>query len=139
MELLSLTQKALHPLKELPLPKNSKSAKRALGMFAYYAKWIHNFSDKIQPLVENTNFPLETKVLEAFKLIKQELKVAALKPIDKSLPFEVESDMSGVDISVALNQGGCLVVFMSKTLQESKLKYHIIEKEATAIMEAVQK
>ena len=37
----------LHLLKKLPPPENSKSAKRALGMFAYYMKWIHNFSDKI--------------------------------------------------------------------------------------------
>ena len=36
-----------HPLKELSPPENSKSAKRALSMFAHYAKWIHNFSDKI--------------------------------------------------------------------------------------------
>ena len=28
------------PLIELPVPQNSKSLKRALGMFAYYAQWI---------------------------------------------------------------------------------------------------
>ena len=72
-------------------------------MFAYYAKLIHNFSDKIRPLVENTKSSLETKVLEAFKQIKQELEVAALNPIDESLPFEVECDASDVAISVALN------------------------------------
>ena len=57
----------LCPLEELPPPENSKLAKRALGMFAYYMKWIHNFSDKIQPLEENTKFPLEMKALEAFR------------------------------------------------------------------------
>ena len=34
----------LKPLLELPAPHNAKSLKRALGMFAYYAKWIVNFS-----------------------------------------------------------------------------------------------
>ena len=120
-------------------PENSKSAKRALGMFAYYTKWIYNFSDKIRTLVENTKFPLETKVLKAFKQIKQEQGVAALKPIDKSLSFEVECDVSDVAISAALNQGGRPVAFMSKTLQGSKLKYHIIEKEAMTIVEAIRK
>ena len=129
----------LRPLKELPSLENSKPAKRALGMFVYYVKWIHNFSDKIRPLVENTKFPLETKALEAFKQIKQELEVTALKPIDESLPFEVECDASDVAFSAALNQDGHLVVFMSKALQGSELKYHIIEKEAIAIVEAVQK
>ena len=108
-------------------------------MFAYYAKWILNFSDKIRPLVENTKFTLETKALEAFKQIKQELEVIAVKLIDESLPFRVECDASDVAISAALNQGGRPVVFMSKTLQGSELKYHIIEKEAMTIMEAVRK
>ena len=94
-------------------------------MFAYYTKWIHNFSDKIRPLEQNTKFPLEMKV---FKQIKQELEVAALKLIDESLPFKVECDASDIAISVALKQGGCPVAFMSKTLQGSGLKYHIIEK-----------
>ena len=70
----------------------------------YYVKWIHNFSDKVRPLVENTKFPLEMKALEAFKQIKQELEVITLKPIDKSLPFEVECNASDVTISAALNQ-----------------------------------
>ena len=108
-------------------------------MFAYYAKCIHNFYDKIRrPLVENTKFLLKTKVLEAFKQIKQEQEVTALKPIDESLPFEVECDTSDVAISAAFNQGGRPVAFMSKTLQGSELKYHIIEKDAMAIVEVVR-
>ena len=105
-------------------------------MFAYYAKWIHNFSDKIRQLVENTKFLLETKVHETFKQIKQELEITALKPIYESLPLEVECDVA---ISAALNRGGRPVAFMSKTLQGRELKYHIIEKEAIEIMEAVRK
>ena len=31
----------LRPLKELPPPVDSKSLKRVLGLFAYYAKWIY--------------------------------------------------------------------------------------------------
>ena len=85
-EIIKPDPKRLCPLKELPPPENFKSAKRTLGMFAYYAKWIHNFSDKIQPLVENIKFPLETKALKAFKQIKQEVEVTALKPIDENLP-----------------------------------------------------
>ena len=38
-----------------------------------------------------------------------------------------------------LNQGGRPVAFMSRTLQGSKLHYPAIEKEATAIIEAVRK
>ena len=36
----------LRPLIELPIPKSSKELKGCLGMFAYYARWIRNFSGK---------------------------------------------------------------------------------------------
>ena len=47
----------LRPLQELPPPANLKSLRRTMGMFAYYAKWIHHFSDKIKPLVNVQSFP----------------------------------------------------------------------------------
>ena len=43
--------KRLRPLKELPLPTNVQSLRRTLGLFAYYAKWIPEFSSKMQSLV----------------------------------------------------------------------------------------
>ena len=64
--------------------------------------------------------------------------MAALKAIDESLPFEVECDASDIAISAALNQGRHPVAFISKTLQGSELKYHII-KEVIAIVEVVWK
>ena len=39
----------LCPLKELPLPTNVQSLRRTLGLFAYYAKWIPEFSSKSNP------------------------------------------------------------------------------------------
>ncbi|XP_041360605.1 uncharacterized protein LOC121376884 [Gigantopelta aegis] len=108
-------------------------------MFAYYAKWIPNFSDKIQPLVSANAFPLSKTALEAFDLLKKELEGAALQSIDESRPFVVECDASEVAISATLNQGGRPVAFMSRTLQGSELHYPPLEKEATAIIEAVRK
>ena len=40
----------LRPLQELPPPTNVRSQRRVLGLFAYYAKWISNFSEKIQSI-----------------------------------------------------------------------------------------
>ena len=54
-------QERLRPLKEFPPPENPQSLKRVLGMFAYYAKWIPNFSDKMQPLSQATKFPLDER------------------------------------------------------------------------------
>lgn len=90
-------------------------------MFAYYAKWITDFSDKIQPLARAKKFPLDKEALQAFSLLEQELKRATLYSVDENLPIEVECDASEVAISAALNQGGRPVAFMSRTLQGSEI------------------
>ena len=75
-----------------------------VGMFADYAKWIPNFPDKIQPLVNATSFPLDGSALPAFDLLKKELERATLQSIDESQPFVVECDASEFCVSVTLNQ-----------------------------------
>ncbi|XP_046862179.1 uncharacterized protein LOC124455579 [Xenia sp. Carnegie-2017] len=132
-------QERLRPLKSFPPPENSKSLKRVIGMFAYYAKWIPNYSDKVQPLLQATSFPLDGDALNAFTMLKEELQKASLHSIDESLPFVVETDASETALSATLNQGGRPVAFMSKTLQGSELHYPAVEKEAMAIIEAVRK
>ena len=109
------------------------------GMFAYYAKWISNFSDKIRPLKCAKSFPLDSAACASFELLKGELARATLHSIDENLPFTVECDTSETAVSVTLNQGDRPVAFMSRTLQSSELHYLAIEKETTAIIEAVRK
>jgi len=57
-------------------------------MFDYYAKWIPNFFDKIQPLVNTTSFPLDKSALSAFELLKKVLERATLHSIDENQPFD---------------------------------------------------
>ena len=103
----------LRPLQEFPSPMNLRSLRRTLGMFAYYAKWIPHFSDKIRPLVDSKTFPLDDDALVAFNSLKKELEQVTLCSIDESLSFVVECDASEVAVSATLNQGGHPVAFMS--------------------------
>ena len=48
----------LRPLQELNPPTNVRSQHRVLGLFAYYAKWLSNFLEKIQSFLKATTFPL---------------------------------------------------------------------------------
>jgi len=48
----------LRPLLNLPAPIDAESQRRVVGMFAYYSRWIHGFSNKIRPLVKKFNLPI---------------------------------------------------------------------------------
>ena len=132
-------QERLRPIQDYPPPTNVGSLRRVMGMFAYYAKWIPNFSDKIQPLVNVTSFPLDESALSAFDLLKKELERATLQSINESQPFVVEYDASEVCVSATPNQFGRPVALMSRILQGSELHYPPVEKEETAIIEAVRR
>ena len=126
------------PLLEMPVPENAKALKRALGMFAYYAQWIPAFSDKIRPLVIVSKFPVNAEVVDAFQQLKQELSNVTLEAIDDDLPFTLETDASEVAISATLNQNHRPVAFYSRTLNKSEMQHSSVEKEATAIVDAVR-
>jgi len=129
----------LRPLIEFPVPSNSATLRRALGMFSYYAKWIPEFSDKIRILSQSERFPLADNAVESFQKLKDELGKVVLGPVDEDLPFVVECDASDVAVSASLNQNGRPVAFMSRTLSKSEKLYPAVEKEALAIIEAVRK
>ena len=129
----------MKPLQELPPPKNMNSLKRIRGNVAYYAKWIPEFSDKIQPWVKADKFPMGEKALKAFNMLKSELCKATLWAIVENLPFHLDCDASDYAISAVLIQNGRPVAFISRSRQVNERVYSIVEKEALAIIEAVRK
>ena len=120
---IQLDPERLHPLQEYPPPSNPASLSRALGMFAYYAKWIPQFSDKIKPFAECVSFPLSKSALASFCSLKEEHSKVTLSAINEDVPFVVECDASDVAISASLNQHGRPVDFMSKKLSRNERGY----------------
>ena len=108
-------------------------------MFAYYTKSIPQLLDKIRPLAECLLFPLSKSALASFCSLKEELSKVTLSAINEDVPFIVECDASDAAISASLNQHGRPVAFMSKRLSRNEVGYLAVEKEALAIIEAVQK
>jgi len=130
----------LHPLIELPVPQNHRELKRCLGMFAYYDRWIKNYSGKVEPLtIKSVSFPLSHDALAAFEQLRSELRNACLGCIDQREPFTVECDASDFAIAATINQKGRPVAFMSRTLSKTECNYPTVEKEASSIIEAVRK
>ena len=122
-------------LLKLSPPRNSKELQRVVGLFAYYAQWIGEYSDKIKPLINNCCFPLTDSALETFKLLKSELADVSLGVIDEKEQFVVETDASNVALSATLNQNNRPVAFFSRSLTKSELQHSSVEKEAAAIVD----
>ena len=129
----------VQPLLEMTVPENAKALRRVTGMFAYYAQWLPNFSDKIRPLVQAKNFPLDSGTVSAFKEFKKSLAEVTLSVIDDNERFTVETDASEFAVSTTLNQNNKPVAFYSRTLSSSEMHHSNVEKEATAVVEAVRR
>ena len=123
---------------ELAAPTTPKELKQIQGLFAYYAKWIADFSTKIKPLIDTKSFPMSDEAMAAFELLKKDLGNVTLMSIDEDQDFVVETDASNVAISASLNQNGKPVAFFSKTLNASQKLYPSVEKEAMSIVEAIK-
>ena len=127
-------------LLDMPIPKASKELQRMVGLFAYYARWILNYSLKVRPLIKVSQFPLIDKtVVTAIEGLKHDLANATLHPIDDSLPLTVETDASDFAVAATLNQDGRPVAFHSRTLSSSEQRHSAVEKEAYAVVEALNK
>ena len=137
--LLKPDPEGVAPLLNFPIPACAASLKRAIGLFAYYAKWIPHYSDRIRPLLQSKSLPLEKEAIQAFETLKSVLAKAALQGIDEDIPFTIESDASNFCLSATLNQNGRPVAFHSRTLSGSEVHHSSVEKEAAAIMDAIRK
>ena len=126
-------------LLDIPVPKSKKELSRAIGLFAYYAKWLPRFSCKVKPLVESRMFPLNENAVRCFYQLKSELADATLASVDENAPFTLETDASDVAVSAVLHQNGRPVAFWSRTLNSNEKRYASVEKEAAAIVEAVRR
>ena len=113
----------LKPLQDMRPLVTRKQLEQVKGMFAYYSKWIRDFSTKLKPLSEADRFPISGLAAEAFEGLKKDLENVALGAVDEDRPFVVETDASDVAISASLNQGGRPVAFFSKSLHGSQLGY----------------
>ena len=96
----------LRPLCELPVPHDSRSVSRCLGLFYYYSQWIPRFSDRIKPIASCKSFPPPPPAVEAFESLKKTIEDTVVTAIDETFSSEVETDASEVALAATLNQNG---------------------------------
>ncbi|XP_059220915.1 uncharacterized protein K02A2.6-like isoform X3 [Stomoxys calcitrans] len=133
---------------KLPRPKNVDEVRRFLGMVTYYSRFIPNMATITHPLrslLEKGNkFVWSKQSEEAFIKLKQEiLHERVLVPYDQSLPLILICDASPTGVAAVLSHivDGCErpVAFISRALTKAEQNYSQLDREALAIIFAVDK
>ena len=131
-------------LMDFPIPENSSQLKRLLGFFAYNAKWIADYSNKVAPLLaaqKQLAFPLNQASRLAIATLKKEVASAVLwlPRANEPLVLQTERNASGTGIGATLTQNDKPVGFFSRTLKYSEMAYSVVEREAMAILEGFRR
>jgi hypothetical protein len=141
----------IKPILSIPEPKNKKLLRSFLGMCSFYRCYIRNFSEITVPLTNLTRKGASEKVtfnpveLEAFCSLKEALAQAAtLYSPSADKPFIIRTDASDYAVGAVLAQVDNMnqeypIAFASAKLSGAQLNWSTIEKEAYAIIYALQK
>jgi hypothetical protein len=140
---------------ELQYPKTLKQLRSVLGMFAYYRRFIPNFSERAAPLYAQTTKHCRNPkdkngiiLSDASKAAFEDLKTAITsEPIvlhypDWEKPFEIHCDASKEAVAAILTQRiegvEKVIMYASKTLNPVERNYHTYEQECLAVVWAVE-
>ena len=117
-------------------------------MASFYRRFIDHFSEIVQPLTnltkKNVRFQWTDCHQNAFETLKQKLSSApVLGHPDFNLPYKLYTDASLYAVGAVLTQefpeGERVIQYLSKQLTPGQQKWPVIEREAYAIIFAVNK
>jgi hypothetical protein len=135
-------QKNIAAVAKWPSPENLKQVRGFLGLAGYYRKFVRNFgiiSRPLTDLLKKSSVFRWTALEEAsFVALKQALILAPVLALpDFSRMFEIETDASDNGIGAVLIQNKHPLAFLSKALGPRSSALSTYEKEALAIIMAV--
>ncbi|CAA0828550.1 Uncharacterized mitochondrial protein AtMg00860 [Striga hermonthica] len=126
-----------------PIPKTLKKLRGFLGLTGYYRKFVKNYglvSKPLTNLLRKDGFKWSQEAEEAFHHLKQSMSTTPVLALpDFTLPFEIETDASGVGVGAVLMQKGRPIAYMSKALCARNQCLSIYEKEFLAVLMAIQR
>lgn len=142
------SDKHIEAIRDAPKPTTREELTLFLGKATYYRSFIPDLSTKDRPLRDmllNESFTWTKDVEKAYTDIKNILiSPQVLMPYNPSLPLLLATDASktglGAVLSHKLNNGEERpIAYASRTLSNPEQRYPQIDKEALAIIWAVQK
>lgn len=141
-------QAKIEAILDFPQPSNKRELRRFLGMTGYYRGFCRNFATVVTPLTDllkaERKFVWNAECEAAFDSAKDLLCHApVLSAPNFDLPFKLQVDASGVGAGAVLLQEDKVgiehpVCYFSKKFTTCQRNYSTIEKEALALMLALQ-
>jgi len=138
----------IQAVKDFPEPKRAKDILSFLGLMGFYRRFCPNMSEVAEPLTallkKGVKFVWDQRCTEAFQTLKNMLTCSpVLHTPDFSRPFQLEVDASDLAVGAVLvqtNDSGerLPVSYFSRKLNKHQLNYATIEKEALALLLALQ-
>ncbi|KFM71645.1 Retrovirus-related Pol polyprotein from transposon 17.6, partial [Stegodyphus mimosarum] len=141
----------LEVIKILKPPRTKKALRSVLGLYNYYREYVPNYAKIARPLTDLTrksipnDIPWGSEAEKAFKELKDALCTASsLYTPDIRKPFEINTDASLIGIGACLLQRDEYgkarpITFASQKLTSAQSKWSTIEREAYAIIWALDK
>ena len=135
-------------IKQLPAPTDVTGVRSFIGMTSFYRSFIPNFSEIALPLTKltkkNMSFSWDASCEKAFNTLKEQLvSPQVLSFPDLGKPFILYTDASGYCIGALLAQvfddGEKPIQYLSHQLSDTQKRWPVIEREAYAIVYAIQK
>lgn len=141
----------VEPLFKIRDPVNLKEVRSILGKFGYYRDYIKNFAEKTVPLTrllrKGAKFEWTLQMREIIQSLAQELATAVLQVGTEGSRFRIEADASETALGGVLyneeeyqkkGKRTLPILFMSKTLNPTEAKWENGEREAYAIIWALE-
>jgi hypothetical protein len=131
-----------------PEPKNLTQLRSFLGLVGYYRRFVEKFATISEPLIELTRkgtlFHWNNARQHAFEELKFQLSTAPiLQYPDFTKEFRLSTDASDYGVGAVLSQldqegRDKPIAFASRTLNSAEKNYAVVEKEALAMIWAIQ-
>lgn len=145
---VTISDKRLEELKNLPRPKNIRNLRGFLGVLNYYKRFIDNYSEKCTPLLELLKKGIKWKWTkerdQAFMALKENFyKNLMLHHPNFQEKFILRTDASNLAIAGELvqiqNNVEVPICFISRVLRDAEIRYTVAEKEMLALIFAIKK
>jgi hypothetical protein len=124
-------------------PTTVKQVRSLLGFLNYYKNFIPRRSELLAPITNLTKkkvpFVWSSECDANLQLIKNHMaRQVVLSYPDFSLPFEIYTDASTIQVGSVIQQNGSPIAFYSRKLMDAQTRYTVTELELLSIVETLQ-